>query len=223
VTTRISRPIGNSNPPTVSVRCPDCRQGVTTESVGQDSHASHADGGELYWGARKCPTPHCGALLLISYKGGQQLTNLVFYPAETLDFDAAKLPDRVRETLEEAVKCHAQQCYTAAAIMVRKTLEELCADREAEGKTLYDRIEALGKKIILPGAMLIALHDLRLLGNDAAHLEARIYDEIGRDEVEAAVEVTKEILKATYQYEDILGRLAALKRPDGATSSAEPS
>lgn len=69
-------------------------------------------------------------------------------------------------------------------------------------------------------AMLDALDDLRLLGNDAAHLESRVYEDVGQEEVEVAIEVAKEILKATYQYEVLMGRLKALKKPagdDGAT------
>jgi hypothetical protein len=51
-----------------------------------------------------------------------------------------------------------------------------------------------------------------LLGNDAAHIEARTYDEVGADEVGATIELTKEIIKATYQYRGLLGRLQALKK-----------
>jgi len=168
----------------------------------------------VLWGSRACPDRDCGALVFVIYDDNAVV--LSSFPPETLDFDATNLPSSVREALEEAVKCHAQQCYAAAAIMVRKTLEEVCADRGAAGTTLYARIEALGSKIVLPTGMLQALHDLRMLGNDAAHLEAQAYTHVGQDEVEAAIEVTKEILKATYQYEDIMRRLAALKRPEGA-------
>jgi hypothetical protein len=118
----------------------------------------------------------------------------------------------VVDALEEAVSCHAHQCYVASAIMVRKTLEEVCKDREAAGKDLKVRIIALGDKVILPEGMLEALHDLRLLGNDAAHLESRVYEDIGQAEVEVAIDVTKEILKSTYQLRGIMSRLKALQK-----------
>jgi uncharacterized protein DUF4145 len=198
--------------PQIRLRCPACGDRALLETLHNDWGAPREAGaGHLAWGARRCPNPDCGALILILRKGDGTL--LESYPAQTLDFDATNLPDAVRQALEEAVRCHAQQCYMAAAIMVRKTLEQVCANRGAEGKSLYDRIEALGSKVILPAGMLGGLHDLRMLGNDAAHVKAKVYDDIGQDEVEAAIEVTKEILKATYQYEDIMGRLAALKKP----------
>lgn len=54
----------------------------------------------------------------------------------------------------------------------------------------------LGATVVLPKRLLDGLDDLRLLGNDAAHIESRVYDEIGNEEVEVAIEVTKEIVKA---------------------------
>jgi hypothetical protein len=53
---------------------------------------------------------------------------------------------------------------------------------------------------------------LRLLGNDAAHVEAKTYDSVGSEEIEAGIELTKEILKAVYQLNDLLSRLRALKK-----------
>jgi len=55
------------------------------------------------------------------------------------------------------------------------------------------------------------LSHLRLLGNDAAHIEAATYIQVGREEVELAVDVTKVVLQAVYQYESIVGRLAEQK------------
>ena len=96
--------------------------------------------------------------------------------------------------------------------MIRKTLEELCIDRSADGSTLKQRIVALGNAVLLPKELLDGLDDLRLLGNDAAHVEARTYQQVGQEEVEISLEFTKEILKAVYQYSDLLARLRSLKK-----------
>lgn len=139
---------------------------------------------------------------------------LATYPAERLDFDASNLPDRVREALEEAVACHAAEAYSAAGMMVRKTLELLCEDRKAEGGTLYERIESLRDKVVIPQELLEGMHDLRLLGNDAAHVESRVYNQVGKEEVEIAMDVAKEVLKSVYQLSGLLDRLRGLKRQD---------
>lgn len=125
---------------------------------------------------------------------------------------ASNVPGPVIKALEEAVTCHANGCFVASALMVRKTLEELCRDRQAQGPNLKERIKALGTKVVLPTELLDGIDDLRLLGNDAAHIEAQVYDQIGQEEVEVAIEFAKEVLKAVYQYSALLSRLRALKK-----------
>jgi len=138
---------------------------------------------------------------------------IVSYPPQLIDFDPVNLPPSVRATLEEAIQCHANQCFIAAAIMVRKTLEELCFDRKASGNNLKERIRDLGTKIVLPKELLDGLNDLRLLGNDAAHIESQEFNKVGREEVEIGLEFAKEVLKAVYQYSALLSRLRSLKKP----------
>lgn len=96
--------------------------------------------------------------------------------------------------------------------MVRRTLEEVCADQGATGDNLYERIESLGSKVILPDGFLDGLHDLRLLGNDAVHLELKDFDDVGEAEAEIAIEMAKLLLQPLYQYGSVMATLAARKR-----------
>jgi hypothetical protein len=96
--------------------------------------------------------------------------------------------------------------------MVRKTLEDICRDRGAQGGNLKERIRELGMRVVLPVELLEALDDLRLLGNDAAHVEAQTFNEVGQAEVEVGIAVAKEVLKAVYQYASLLKQLRGLKR-----------
>jgi hypothetical protein len=104
--------------------------------------------------------------------------------------------------------------------MVRKTLEELCRDKGAMGNNLKERIQALGKNIVLPRELLAGADNLRLLGNDAAHIESQEYQQVGKEEVELAIEFAKELLKATYQYSSLLKKFDALKK--GTTTPTPP-
>lgn len=103
--------------------------------------------------------------------------------------------------------------------MVRRVLEELCKDKNASGKNLKDRIAQLSGTIIVPTGLLTAADELRILGNDAAHIEAKDYDEIGKEEAELAIELAKELLKAVYQYDGLVARLLALKKPNQQPAS----
>jgi hypothetical protein len=95
-------------------------------------------------------------------------------------------------------------------MMVRKTLEELCRERGAEGKDLYHRIDELKKMVVLPKELFDAMHKIRLLGSDTALIEAETYNLVSKEEVEVAIDLSKELLKAVYQYSNLVERLDRL-------------
>jgi hypothetical protein len=191
----------------VKLRCPLCRQRATLEHL--NSHDSVIQNDGVTVGIRRCPDPACFGLIFFVWKQGEVVDS---YPAETIDFDTTNVPVPIQSAFEEAIKCHAQRCFVASAIMVRKTLEELCRERNAAGPNLKERVKALGTKVVLPADLLEGLDDLRLLGNDAAHIESREYEKVGPEEVEVGIEFTKEVLKAVYQLSDLLNKLRALKK-----------
>jgi hypothetical protein len=201
-------------PVALPLRCPACgRDGTFAPIVGLNDHAAENN---QYVGHRRCPNPACQTHIFVVWKAPHDL--IASYPAQMIDFDKTDIPPSVVSCFEEALRCHSQECYRAAAMMVRKTLEVLCADRKAEGETLKDRIQALKARVVLPDTLFGALDALRLLGNDAAHIDARTYSDIGEAEVKAGVAVTKEILKAVYQYESLVRQLAALRKPAGGSA-----
>jgi hypothetical protein len=194
---------------TVAIRCPSCRRdGTFDRTPATDLVIS---GGVRLLGQRLCPHVQCRAHVFFVY-GHPERKLLATYPAERLDFDASNVPAPVVAALEEAITCLANNCFTAAAIMVRKTLEVLCEDRKVSGANLKERIAALGSVVVLPKELLAGLDDLRLLGNDAAHVESQVYNTIGQEEVEVGIEFTKEVLKAVYQYSALVERLRKLKK-----------
>ena len=84
--------------------------------------------------------------------------------------------------------------------------------QECERGNLKARVKALGNLAVLPTELFDGLDELRLLGNDAAHVKWTDYQSIGREEVEIALEFTKEVLKAVYQYSTLLDKLRSLKK-----------
>jgi hypothetical protein len=134
------------------------------------------------------------------------------YPGLGKPINTENVPDRIKNAFREAVDCFANNCFTAAAIMIRKTLEEICIDKGSKGDNLYKKIEALSSTVVIPKELVNAMHELRLLGNDAAHIEAETFNEIGSEELSISIDFTQEILKALYQYESLLGKLRSLKK-----------
>ncbi len=193
----------------VKVNCPGCGHfGTFDEFV----NVHDIQAGVYFLGQRRCPDSKCGThIFFVQSTSGAIIES---FPAETIPFEREGLPERVLGVFDEAVRCHASACYMASALMLRKTLEEICLDREAKGANLKQRISALGAKIIIPKELLEAMDELRLLGNDAAHIESQAFNNVSNTEVEVGVEFTKEILKAVYQYEHLLTRFRLLKKKE---------
>ena len=199
--------VSSGGGPVIAIRCPNCGHNGTFKNLGQDIYEQNLD---LWFGQRKCPNPKCkGHIFFISDpKSNVQRT----YPSDTISFEKTGVPAPILNAFQEAITCHSNQCFTASAIMIRKTLEVICDDRQATGKNLKSRLQDLGGKIMIPKELVEGMDELRLLGNDAAHIEAKTFDQTGKDEIEISIEFTKEILKAVYQYDDLLSKLRKLKK-----------
>jgi len=192
----------------ISIRCPHCGHNGTFELMNQDVSNRNRT-----YGLRRCPNSNCfGHLFFVVDNNNGEI--LITYPSDSIPFDKENIPENVLNAFQEAVLNHANNCFVSSAIMIRKTLEEICKDREAIGKNLFNRLQDLGTKIVIPKELIEGMQELRLLGNDAAHIESNTFNEIGKTEVEISIEFTKEILKAVYQYESLLGKLRSLKKVD---------
>ncbi len=200
---------------TLSIRCPHCLHVGTfsaatsgLEWTKYQKGQSRTRGRLMHACLRVCPNPQCDGIIF-TISSGHEFVRVL--PPELIDFDAEGLPAELLATLQEAISCHAAGAYRASAMMVRRLLEEICDESGATGKDLHARLIALRSKITLPEELFDAMGELKALGNDAAHIAARNYIQIGKDESEDSIELAKEILKARYQLKGLLNRLRARK------------
>lgn len=193
--------------PIVKIKCPSCGHAGTFEKLGVEDIQTPSGG--YIFGQRRCPNDTCRAHVFVIVQNREVIST---FPAQRIDFEKNSIPSNVLSAFEEAVTCHSSQCFTASAIMIRKTLEEICKDRSVTGDNLKKRLQELGSTILIPKELLEGMDELRLLGNDAAHFESQAFEKVGKDEVEIAILFTKEVLKAVYQYEDLLTKLRSLKK-----------
>ncbi len=52
----------------------------------------------------------------------------------------------------------------------------------------------------MPEELFDAMDELKALGNDAEHIEAKAFANIDKEEAELSIELAQEILKARYQH-----------------------
>lgn len=203
----------------VNLRCPHCQR--------LGSFSPFPNVADLQWpelenkvtvaahtvGIRYCPNSECRGVVFFvrrSLPGGRSHTHS--FPPELKQFDAEGLPPAVLSALEEAIKCHAAGCYRAAALMVRRALEDMCEDQQAQGGNLAERINSLRNKIVISENLIQGAHELRFLGNDAAHIESLHFRSVGSEEADIGIDVAKQLLHSIYQTETLVRRLKALKQ-----------
>ncbi|MDP2387189.1 MAG: DUF4145 domain-containing protein [Bacteroidota bacterium] len=204
---KLSGNFSSGQGPVINLRCPICGHNGTFERIGDTDLCDINIA--IWFGQRKCPNSNCRGHIFYIQK---QDKTLYTYPPEIINFNKDGIPDNVLFAFDEAVKCHSNSCFIASAIMIRKTLEEICVDRGSKGDNLKKRLQDLGAKILIPKELIEGMDELRLLGNDAAHIESHTFEEIGKEEIEISIEFTKEILKGVYQYEGLLSKLRGLKK-----------
>ncbi|MGV3526516.1 MAG: DUF4145 domain-containing protein [Candidatus Sericytochromatia bacterium] len=203
--------------------CPHCELQTRFEQVNTEDKTNHWKDdygkpiGEYFYGIRRCPGCFGVVFVIgeIDYRdksGGL----LKAFPDARPRIDTEGYPELITNLLTEAIGCFHAGCYRASAIMVRRTLEEICEEFGAQGNNLHERLLDLPTKAVVPTELMTGLMDLKLLGNDAAHVKLKNFDKIEREEVDVALELVQEILRAWFRNKHLAAKLASLKKSKSA-------
>ena len=79
------------------------------------------------------------------------------------------VPAKIRDDFNEARTCLNAGAPTAAATMVRRALEAVCKDQGSTKSVLAQSLDELSQLGKIDGRLLDWAHQLRVLGNSAAH------------------------------------------------------
>lgn len=198
----------------LQLRCPHCGAAGSFESASATSlrHQKKVKSNSSTYvhdfmaQMRICPNLGCrGLVFTLSNSNGDN----VVHPPELIRFSDDNIPPALLATLKEAILCHSVGGYRAAAMMVRRLLEEICDEAGATSKHLHGRLKELRSQITLPEELFEVMNELKSLGNDAAHIEAKAYQVIEKEEAELSIELAQEILRARFQHKGLLSRLQA--------------
>lgn len=190
-------------PAKLVIKCPHCGHNGSFTHL----HTLSPDLGIIIT-IQHCPSPKCKGVVMATYN---QSTLTDVYPPITKTINTENVPAGITAAFEEAVSCDSHGNYISAAIMLRRTLEEICDDKESKGANLHQRIQHLCDTIMIPAPLKQAMIQLKVLGNDATHIHSKDYKNIGQDELAISIEFTQEIIKAVYQYDNLLAKLMGLK------------
>jgi hypothetical protein len=224
--------VSQGNTFSVTLTCPHCGRAGTFSPISNvhdakfdkriivtkpDGTKAGESNVEMHMGVRSCPNTDCRCMVSVLYsiQPGQAqgpIHLLWTAPPQLIDFRTNNIPSKIVESIKEMLAAHSVGAFRASALMVRRSLELLCQDKSVPGKDLKERLANLASHVVISPALLVAATELRILGNDAAHVEAKAYDDIDEEHAETAIELAREILKAVYQHDDLVARLTRLKK-----------
>lgn len=108
--------------------------------------------------------------------------------------DEVYLPYELRRIYDETIQALTSDSPILAGIGLRALVESVCKDQEAPGANLYEQINSLDQMRVLTPAGAKTLHQVRTLGNKAAH-EVRPHT---LKQLSLAIGVVEHMLKDIY-------------------------
>jgi hypothetical protein len=117
------------------------------------------------------------------------------------------VPESIRRTFEQALKCYRVHAHDASALMCRKTLEALCAELSAGGRTLKSKIDSLADSGRIDPRLAKWADSLRLVGNEAAHEVAiGTSADDARDGLDFVEAIIENVFVLEKKYQEFLSR-----------------
>lgn len=81
-----------------------------------------------------------------------------------------RIPHAIKSDFEESITCFSIAAYRASAVMARRALQSICLDKGAKEKDkLEKQIDDLFSQGIITKDLRDWAHEVRFVGNDAAH------------------------------------------------------
>ena len=192
-------------PETVDLFCPNCNiqvaavvrataRGHMTESAATLIEEDETAFAYVEYQLALCNRCHNPFLLervgIEQFDAGTEKRAQILFP-DTGIREIENLPERVRRPLEQAKRSFSAALYEPSAIMFRKCLEAVCAELNASGRNLKEKISELHRHGHIDSRLYQWADNVRVVGNDAAH---DLDVQVSRDDVRDIGDLTEAIL-----------------------------
>lgn len=166
---------------------------------------------------RRAALRHCSncdqiVLVVFDLIGDNKPRILQVFPPISEKMHTEGVSEMVIKLLNETLACYAAGCYRATCIMARRVIEEMCGEMGYTTGTLHQKLKQMADKGEIPQNIHAILNEVKLLGNDAAHVELRNFDDIQEEHAKSAVGIIKWILDHWFNESQTLSSLNALKK-----------
>lgn len=197
--------------------CPHC--GVRDAQfgvLGQAGIQAQRPGGHpAHWTVLACP--RCAGVVAIEHSGAQSVPTIrrVIPTEDESSVGIRHMPPGIRQTYGDAVRVLQAGVPSAAAVLLRRTLEGAAAHHGITERTLVKSIEAMIENGLVTPSFGKVLHHVRLVGNQGAHYTD---EELTEEQAQQALRFTAALLRNVFE---VPGELAQLEQDeDGSEGSA---
>lgn len=124
----------------------------------------------------------------------------VIYPNPIPKPVDSRIVSQIKKDMEESYVCFSDGCYRAAAVMARRALQSTCLDKGADEKDdLYHQIDWIFKEGIITKDIKDWAHEVRLVGNDAAHPKKPSEDQpVTKEDAEDILNLLEQFCQVLY-------------------------
>lgn len=178
-------------------------------------HVEKKDGLEyktLNYEILKCV--NCGNYTMVFWSGSSNLHDFrtVPWPTDTTKFPE-HWPKDIGRYWVQAQRSLEGKNWDAAAVMARSAVQLALRYHNAVGKNLYQEIDDLAGKGLLPPVMKDWSHEVRELGNDSAHPTPGSSAGTNSNDARDVVEFLSTLLTMLYNLPHAIGQYRARKDP----------
>lgn len=206
------------------IECVGCQALVDANVVASYEYFDPEDGPPVQqYSFLKCPNCECPSLAIQEDYGNGWDTPYRLYPAQENQLNVS-IPEPIRNAYAEARSCFKTKAYTAAAIMCRKTLEAICAEHGAIGRTLVSALKEMKEKGVIESRLYEWADALRISGNEAAHdVTITVLAEDARDVLEFTNALLEYVFTFRDKFEAFKQRRAKSSAPNQALKPTPPT
>lgn len=176
-----------------SVYCPKCNahSNLTTRA----NYRKHYNGHTVNYSIEECNNCEQHFLVSVSETTGKRMA---IYPNVLPQAVDSLVPNPIKDDFEEALLCHSVGAFRGAAALARRTVQVICLDKgAAKSKRLQEQIDELFTNGIITKDIQEWAHEVRFLGNDAAHPTRNEVSEEDAKDILGLLESLCEVLYVT--------------------------
>jgi hypothetical protein len=180
------------------VSCPHCEEAVLATVVGEIEYYDPEEGPPARYSLVQCSRK--GHAILVQQEdygpgaGFDEDRPYRLYPPQHRIIDPA-VPNPLREEHDQALRCFEAKIYTAAVVMVGRTLEGVCAEHGVNERNLQRSLEVMHQRGLIDARLLEWAQALRVLRNEGAHYTGT---QVNRADAEDALAFAQAVLDYVY-------------------------